>query len=106
MGDNRNRQPRSKTSSAVPKIQFSSVCTAEDHSRLPRMDGEPFPKLYSFTRTDEGLEKLLSSLDPHEATDKDQMSYYTHIPGLAAARWSTSRMETSICNPALQEVRS
>ena len=35
--------------------KFSGAFTAEDHSHLPSMDGEPFPAMHSFTITCEGV---------------------------------------------------
>ena len=42
--------------------------TFQDHSHLPIMDGDPFPKMKSFPITEEGVKKLLSNLDPYKAT--------------------------------------
>ena len=53
--------------------QFSGAFTAEDHSHLPSMDGEPFPAMHSFTITCEGVKKLLSNLDPQKATRPDSI---------------------------------
>ena len=52
--------------------QFSSAFTAEDHSYLPSMDGDPFPEMQSFTIT-RGVKELLSNLDPYKATSPDSI---------------------------------
>ena len=53
--------------------QFSGAFTAEDHSHLPSMDGDPFPEMKSFSISKEGVKKLLINLDPHKATGPDSI---------------------------------
>ncbi|MCG8035359.1 MAG: hypothetical protein JAZ03_24705 [Candidatus Thiodiazotropha taylori] len=53
--------------------QFSSSFTAEDHSHLPSMDGDPYPEMPNFTITREGVKKLLQNLDPYKATGPDSI---------------------------------
>ena len=54
--------------------QFSSVFTEKYLSRLPSMDGEPFPDMHGFSVTTEGVRELLLNLYPHKATGPDSIS--------------------------------
>ena len=51
--------------------QYQSVFTQEDTRNIPTVDGIPFPSMPEITVTNQGVEKLLSQLNPHKASGPD-----------------------------------
>ena len=51
--------------------QYSSVFTTEDLSHVPRVAGTPVPSIEPLTINLEGVEKLLSNIDPKKASGPD-----------------------------------
>ena len=54
--------------------QFASVYTKEDQTSIPSLHGESFPDIGTLYIESNGIEKLLSELNPHKATGPDNIS--------------------------------
>lgn len=60
-----------KTKSTILNEQFWSVFTKGDLNTMPSLSGSPFPKMESFTISNNGVLKLLQDLNPHKAQGPD-----------------------------------
>ena len=68
-----NRWSFSYLKASLLNNPFNGAFTAEDHSHLPSIDGDPFSEMQSFIITREGVKKLLSNLAPYKATGTDSI---------------------------------